>query len=1140
MSEMVNLSVFTNEGVSCSGADLLQQAFQDVVDDEERDNELVAFFKDDGGQHQTIRLSQEQAAALGLTFEVDSFNDNTRNEVTHPLEDESLLNDIESIEYEEALEESQMENVDLPGGTEWMQDTGDLDDDAPGDLQEDNFPDEMPELGENVQSRSMRAIVLQNLQHLKMLNKKLIQEDQTFVQRAPVVQPQSQFIIKPGQTVVKTAKSFRLVSPTNKVNIANAPGVTNLSQNSMMMNSVQKSNGMSRSGTMNQLINGGSVAVGSGANGQVRLSSLVKTGQSAQRSQQFYKSVPKALEVRSVTTQGVNGKTGSLIKSVPVSTQVVRTSASAVKIPSNPQMVIRTTTARMKPQDSKAMSNGAVGAHPQLSVLKAPKVVLTNGNKQNGVVQTTKMIKKISTSPQRPSVERRAVQNPNSSSLVQDSLIINDAKPAMNDGRGFRKAEVSERAVPPLVPSVPAEAKPGNPEKPIQIVQQGHTFHSNQKLTQTQLKQIAQALHQRGQQESSETKEKVVYRVVFPEELDLRIRNPSNLLKGGRGKRGRPKKAPGRHVAAVKVGVTDEENDGAKEDRKKVVARTRSGRLSRPPRHMVRDYKHLHPVDFMQPDLDDSDGGYSDYNTNTINTLEGAETKELLTGLELPKRKISTHFRCATCNKMYLGRARLAKHFELFPEHGSIELLPSSTLTSNGCSDELKKTAPLSVDSFKRKGKKRGPWAYVTPEAKSERRQAKLREALSVCDSGEISKIAAKPVLNAQSLYDLMAVKSDNNVKIFLNELKVFMEKIREQAGVMLSPIIDKEKESNLIELRDELLCDALGLVPGVYSVNEEVFKKPEPYHDATVPEEPPLKLQKLRNDEGKENIEERLSSGFSESSDLSVSDFLAERKQDPNCPEVLTALTLMPRNSSPVGEGIKNGSKLLISSAQIQKQVSEHLGFQKVDFSGSKSPAFKKIEGTNGLDLFEQKVETAGQGFIKLEPIPQNFIKLESTVSTYDGEKHLGKLENGFHGLDGSQSLGSGFQKIICEKPEALNGVKSNCKIPEGLPILQDTVPIINANCDASIFGGSDNLDPIGHLDYAVMDKHLMMDEKLVEQLHLVDQSNLVDELVSERLKNIIPDNILENNLMPNTTNLDTELDFEALSEEFNRNTRS
>nr|KAG5700888.1 hypothetical protein BaRGS_012295 [Batillaria attramentaria] len=49
-----------------------------------------------------------------------------------------------------------------------------------------------------------------------------------------------------------------------------------------------------------------------------------------------------------------------------------------------------------------------------------------------------------------------------------------------------------------------------------------------------------------------------------------------------------------------------------KEERKKHRPRTRSGRVSKPPKHMVKDYKHIHVLDWDE-DYDDSDGGYSDY-----------------------------------------------------------------------------------------------------------------------------------------------------------------------------------------------------------------------------------------------------------------------------------------------------------------------------------------------------------------------------------------------------------------------------------------------------------------------------------------------------------------------------------------------
>ncbi|CAG2062625.1 unnamed protein product, partial [Timema podura] len=73
-------------------------------------------------------------------------------------------------------------------------------------------------------------------------------------------------------------------------------------------------------------------------------------------------------------------------------------------------------------------------------------------------------------------------------------------------------------------------------------------------------------------------------------------------------------------------------NDSTKDERKKLLPRTRSGRLSRPPRHMVKDYKRLHHLDFADADLDDSDGGYSDYQVSEPEEgePEKAESKEEL------------------------------------------------------------------------------------------------------------------------------------------------------------------------------------------------------------------------------------------------------------------------------------------------------------------------------------------------------------------------------------------------------------------------------------------------------------------------------------------------------------------------------
>jgi hypothetical protein len=51
---------------------------------------------------------------------------------------------------------------------------------------------------------------------------------------------------------------------------------------------------------------------------------------------------------------------------------------------------------------------------------------------------------------------------------------------------------------------------------------------------------------------------------------------------------------------------------------------------------MVKDYKRLHHLDFADADLDDSDGGYSDYQMSdheAEDPSEKTDSKELLPGL---------------------------------------------------------------------------------------------------------------------------------------------------------------------------------------------------------------------------------------------------------------------------------------------------------------------------------------------------------------------------------------------------------------------------------------------------------------------------------------------------------------------------
>lgn len=81
---------------------------------------------------------------------------------------------------------------------------------------------------------------------------------------------------------------------------------------------------------------------------------------------------------------------------------------------------------------------------------------------------------------------------------------------------------------------------------------------------------------------------------------------------------------------------------------------------------MVKDYKRLHHLDFAQPDLDDSDGGYSDYRIDHLspNVVVGNEESNADSSedsKEPAKAVIPTSpFNCATCKREYTTPHRYA------------------------------------------------------------------------------------------------------------------------------------------------------------------------------------------------------------------------------------------------------------------------------------------------------------------------------------------------------------------------------------------------------------------------------------------------------------------------------------------------
>ena len=219
--------------------------------------------------------------------------------------------------------------------------------------------------------------------------------------------------------------------------------------------------------------------------------------------------------------------------------------------------------------------------------------------------------------------------------------------------------------------STPTDAPLGSSQNPIRIVQQGNQYTSLQQLTQEQLSQIMQVVQEQqvakaanGTSGSSVlfnpvTNTRIVYRVIYPSELHgtkkiapalgrpkqtaIQVKVPSRSASSGPvGLQKRQYKKRRRHGEIDENADDPEISKEEKEHRKKQRPRTRSGRVSRPPKRMVQDYKHIHPLDYDE-EYDDSDGGYSDYRVSDEEAARRKGDSDNSSYMMLGSKKILLH-----------------------------------------------------------------------------------------------------------------------------------------------------------------------------------------------------------------------------------------------------------------------------------------------------------------------------------------------------------------------------------------------------------------------------------------------------------------------------------------------------------------
>lgn len=146
--------------------------------------------------------------------------------------------------------------------------------------------------------------------------------------------------------------------------------------------------------------------------------------------------------------------------------------------------------------------------------------------------------------------------------------------------------------------------------------------------------------------------------------------------------------------AAPTTATKSREKKASKRARRVAKVQTRSGRVSRPPKHKAKDYKFIKTEDLADSHQSDSD----DYSDMSVEEEEGAARKDGSVPSLTYSHKSRSH-RCHTCDKAYIGPGGLNRHYKLNPGHGKAEPVldspeakevgQSQTITEGGCKKEL-------------------------------------------------------------------------------------------------------------------------------------------------------------------------------------------------------------------------------------------------------------------------------------------------------------------------------------------------------------------------------------------------------------------------------------------------------------------
>uniref|UniRef100_A0A673LMQ1 Uncharacterized LOC107733156 n=1 Tax=Sinocyclocheilus rhinocerous TaxID=307959 RepID=A0A673LMQ1_9TELE len=214
---------------------------------------------------------------------------------------------------------------------------------------------------------------------------------------------------------------------------------------------------------------------------------------------------------------------------------------------------------------------------------------------------------------------------------------------------------------------------------------------------------------------------------------------------------------------------------------------TRSGRVSRPPKHKVKDYKFIKNEDLAESHQSDSD----DYSEISVEDEDGEESKKKTSDVTHNLRDKA--FKCDTCEKAYIGVAGLNRHYKLNPTHDKNPTPPQAedeqpsgtevTDTSQVKTLSIQKVQEIGKVEPRRPGRPRGPGRPGRPrrpgrppkrgrpgrppkyprgmslEQQAQRQRNRLKEFIKQYDDEDLMEIVLPRLARVMTVWEFVLMK---------------------------------------------------------------------------------------------------------------------------------------------------------------------------------------------------------------------------------------------------------------------------------------------------------------------------------------------------------------------------------------------